>query len=198
MKIPFRIMQLVKSALLTGVLLSSSAFADHVLNQEMSSVNFLSTKNVNVTESHTFDTFVGAIDDSGKLTLDVDLTSVNTLIPIRNERMQNMLFNVTDYTKASFSAQLDDSLLALTDGKSRAATVTGDLTISGVSKPITFDIVVTALADGKLSAVTTKPTLINASDYNLDAGIEMLREVAMLENISKSVPFSFYVVFDNT
>ena len=76
------------------------------------------------------------------------------------------------------------------------ATIKGEMTISGTTQPASFDVAIHALNNGQLSAATVKPTLINASDYGLDAGIEALREIAMLQNISTSVPLSFYVVFD--
>jgi polyisoprenoid-binding protein YceI len=171
--------------------------ADYQLEKVSSSVNFLSTKNVNVTESHTFDNFSGSITEDGALTLLIDLSSVNTLIPIRNERMQTMLFNSAAFPQAKFTAQLDDGLLNLTPGERKMASVEGELSLSGATSKLTFDIVVTGLKNGQLSAATVKPTVINAADFGLTGGLEALREVAMLQNISQTVPFSFYVVFNN-
>ena len=186
----------VKAALLlTTMLTVASAQAAFTLDTTNSSVNFLSTKNVNVTESHTFDQFSGSLSDNGELNLNIDLTSVNTLIPIRNERMQSMLFNVTDFATASFSAKLDNSLLKLAPGQSRVVSVSGDLSISGTTNPVSFDVRVVGLEDGSISATTIKPTVLNAAEFGLEGGVEALREVAMLQNISQSVPFSFSVVF---
>jgi polyisoprenoid-binding protein YceI len=187
---------LKSSLLLAGLLTASTAMADFTLDTSSSSVNFLSTKNVNVTESHTFDRFSGSISDDGALLLEVDLTSVNTLIPIRNERMQSMLFQVSDFATATFEAGVDESLLALAPGESIETSVQGNLSISGTSKPVTFDVRITGLQDGRLSATTVKPTVLSASEFGLEGGIEALREVAMLQNISNTVPFSFSVVFN--
>jgi len=186
-------------AMLMVSLMSAAPFAmaDYQLEKVSSSVNFLSTKNVNVTESHTFDNFTGSITEDGALSLVVDLTSVNTLIPIRNERMQTMLFNVASFANAKFTAQLDDSLLSLLPGERKLATVEGELSLSGASSKLSFDIVVTGLTNGQLSAATVKPTVINAADFGLTGGVEALREVAKLQNISQTVPFTFYVVFNN-
>lgn len=187
-----------KSMLLVSLLCAAPlAMADYQLEKESSSVNFLSTKNVNVTESHTFDNFSGSITEDGALTLLIDLSSVNTLIPIRNERMQTMLFNSAAFPQTKFTAQLDDSLLNLTPGERKMASVEGELSLSGATSKLTFDIVVTGLKNGQLSAATVKPTVINAADFGLTGGLEALREVAMLQNISQTVPFSFYVVFNN-
>ncbi|MGQ8366500.1 YceI family protein [Glaciecola sp. 1036] len=185
-----------KAILLSLAFISSNAFAQLTLNPSVSSVNFLSTKNTNITETHSFKQFDGVIDEQGKLTLNIDLASVETMIPIRNERMQKMLFNVADFAKATFSADLDKSLLALESGESTLATVSGDLTISGQTQAYSFDVVITGLEDGKVAAATVKPTVIKASEFGLDKGIEALREVAGLKAISETVPLTFYVVFE--
>ncbi|MFC4698626.1 YceI family protein [Glaciecola siphonariae] len=186
-----------KAILVTASLLTANAaLANFTLDSQSSSVNFLSTKNVNVTESHTFDRFSGTVSDAGELTLDVDLTSVNTMIPIRNKRMQSMLFKVSDIATATFTAKIDEALLALGAGETVTTTIEGQLSISGTTKPVSFDVRVTGLKDGRLSASTTKPTVLSASNFGLESGITALKEVAMLQNISDTVPFSFSVVFE--
>jgi len=83
------------AALILSLCASSKVFAHYDLVASDSSVNFLSTKNVNITESHSFDRLSGNLSSTGELSIEIDLTSVNTIIPIRNERMQKMLFNVS-------------------------------------------------------------------------------------------------------
>lgn len=187
----------LKAAIVASFALTSSlALANFSLAPEQSSVSFLSTKNVNATEIHRFEKFSGTIDEDGKLNLSIDLSSVNTNIPIRNERMKSMLFKVADFAEARFEGQLDESLLGLSAGESTIASVAGKLSISGTTKEMSFNIVVTGLQDGKLSASTIMPTVIDAAEFGLDGGIEALREVAKLNNISQTVPLSFYVVFE--
>jgi len=40
-----------------------------------------------------------------------------------------------------------------------------------------------------------KPVIINAEDYKLSEGVEMLRSVAKLSSISMAVPVTFSLVF---
>ena len=80
-----------QSVVLLSGLLSASAFAQWTLDQDNSALHFMSTKNAQVTEVHSFDHFSGKLSDSGTLTIEVPLDSVNTNIPIRNTRMQEML-----------------------------------------------------------------------------------------------------------
>ncbi len=185
---------------LAALCLTSLSFcsiaSDMSLLKSESSVNFISVKIEHIAESHTFDNFSGTLDSSGNLNIAIDLASVNTMIPIRNERMKAMLFKVSDFAQATFTAQIDSQYIELAVGEQKQASVSGDLTISGQTVKTSFDLVITGLASGKLSAATAKPTLIQASDFGLESGIAALQEVAMLKSISKTVPLSFSVVFE--
>ena len=111
--------QLLLKAVCAGSLFAAmcaNAATQHTLILEKSSLNFLSTKNTHVTEKHSFDTFSGTLTKAGELSIEIDLSSVNTIIPIRNERMRKMLFAVSDFPTATFSAKLDPSKLPTTVG----------------------------------------------------------------------------------
>lgn len=179
-----------------GLAISGITFADLKLDPSQSQVNFMSIKNEHISEIHSFDQFTGSLSDEGELSIRIDLTSVNTLIPIRNERMQKMLFNITDFASASFSASVDKSLIKLSAGQHKQVSIAGNLLIKGTSVPTTFKVLIVGLGDGKLSATTTQPTSISASSFKLDAGITALQEIAMLQSISKTVPLTFSVVFE--
>lgn len=176
-------------------LLSFSSFAALTLDKSKSSINFVSTKNVNVSEQHSFDRFSGQIDDQGKLSITIDISSLNTLIPIRNERMQKMLFNMSEYTSATFTAQVDDSLTQIKLGEMKHATVAGEMMIAGNTAPVSFDLVLTGLQEGSINATTVKPTIISTTAFNLDEGVQALQKIAMLQNISTAVPLSFSATF---
>ncbi len=175
---------------------SSLSFADLNLNKDKSQLNFISIKNEHVAESHTFDSFSGSLSDEGALTIAIDIDSVNTIIPIRNERMRKMLFDAANYQQAVFNANIDKQLLKLAEGTSQTVSVNGSLKIKDVSAPVTFDVAITALENGQFRATTVKPTLINASSFQLDAGIAALKEIAMLNSISTTVPLTFSVIFE--
>jgi len=186
---------LLSTSLLT-ILASGSALADWELDNSRSQVNFISVKNEHIAEIHSFDTISGKISTEGALSIDIDLSSVNTLIPIRNERMQKMLFDVANFRTASFTASVDKSLLNLPKGEQKEVQVDGQLSIKETSVPTSFHVLITSLGNGQLSAITLKPTILNAGSFNLDAGITALQEVAMLNSISKTVPLTFKVVFN--
>lgn len=181
--------------LFSGLILSPIVQAELVLQKQNSSVHFVSTKNEHITEVHSFDDFSGTLDSNGKLNIKINLISVNTLIPIRNERLQTMLFDTANFSSASFNASIDKKLLSMPVGSSKVITVDGNLTIKDKTVPSAFDVIITSLPDGKINATTIKPTIVNASQFGLDAGVDALQKIAMLKSISKSVPLTFSVTF---
>jgi polyisoprenoid-binding protein YceI len=175
---------------------SFSSVAALTLDKSQSTLNFGSTKNQNISEQHTFDDFSGQIDDKGRLIITIKIISLNTLIPIRNERMQKMLFNMSEYSSATFIAQVDPTVSNLQAGESKQTIIAGEMTIAGNTAPVSFEVALTGLKDGSINATTVKPTRISTTAFNLDKGVAALQQVAMLKSISKSVPLSFNATFN--
>lgn len=169
--------------------------ADWSLVPDASSLNFLTTKNAQVTEVHAFESLSGTLSDSGKLEVVVDLASVNTNIDIRNTRMQEMLFDVANFATASFTATLPDSIIALNAGESISTAIEGTLSLHGKDVVTSFTVQVSKLDDNTFSVTTTQPTLLSASDFGLGAGVEALQKIAGLQSITSTVPVTFTVTF---
>jgi polyisoprenoid-binding protein YceI len=126
----------------------------------------------------------------------VELASVNTLIPIRNERMQAMLFETNLFPEATIEATIDlDTLAAMPAGGSETMQLNFSLSLRDISRSYTADVMITRL-DEALVATTLKPIVVTADDFGLQTGVEALREVAGLPSISRAVPVSFTVLFD--
>lgn len=181
-----------------SILLSASAssFATKQLNLAQSALHFISTKNEHMTEQHTFTKFEGSITDSGQLRIEIDLSSVETIIPIRNERMREMLFDVATFPTASFTAQIDPSLTKLEVGERKTESVKGELSLKGKTQALTLELVLVGLKDDAVMASTAKPFVLNTETLGVQEGIDALQKIAMLNSISKTVPVSFSVVFD--
>ena len=62
-------------------------FSDWQLKTEHSSLSFTSVKNGTITESHQVTGLSGFVSQSGSTAITIDLSSVETGIPIRNERL---------------------------------------------------------------------------------------------------------------
>ena len=187
------ILALLGSAVL---ILPGIASADWLLNNEQSTLSFITIKADHVAEVHTFDTLSGAIDDDGGVAISIELASVNTLIPIRNERMQAMLFETALFPAATIAADIDlDSLAEMAPGHSKSMPLDFNLNLHGATHPYTAEVRVTRLAGG-LVASTLKPVVLTAEQFGLQDGVEALREVAGLPGISRAVPVNFSVWFD--
>ena len=176
--------------------LASSAAAHWELDNNSSTLSFVTVKADHVGEVHTFDQLSGDINDDGSVQITIELASVNTLIDIRNERMQNMLFETNLFPQATISGEIDlDAVAEMDVGVSQAISVDFDLAIHGESSSYTADVLVTRTESGVLAS-TVKPIIVMADTHGLVSGVEALREVAGLPSISRAVPVSFNVVFE--
>ncbi len=173
------------------------AQAEWMLDSNNSSLKFVSTKNNSVSEVHHFSSMTGTISDDGKATVIIDLSSVETNIPIRNERMQSMLFNVAEFAKATITTVVDMSQLDNSQIGGIYSSV-NDLTIDlhGIQKTYPVKLTVMRLTENKIAIVSTAPIIVQAADFGLDSGIEKLREVAGLPSIATSVPVMFVMVYN--
>lgn len=169
------------------------------LDNDASTLSFVTIKADHVGEVHTFDLLTGVIDDEGNAELTIELISINTLIPIRDERMQNMLFETELFPEANLVAQLDiDQFAELEVGRSAQANFSFDLSMRDQTNSYQAEVMVTRLADNGIQVSTLKPIIVVANSFGLVRGVEALREVAGLPSISNAVPVSFTVVFHNT
>ena len=129
--------------------------------------------------------------------VDIDLGSVETNIPIRNERMKTMLFEVASFSKANISAALDSKALGeMNIGETYKDSIRFNLSLHGVSKEMATDVRVVKLTKNRILAVSVSPIIVNADQYNLLDGVENLREIANLPSISTAVPVTFSLVFN--
>ena len=175
---------------------ASSATAHWTLDNDASTLSFVTVKADHVGEVHTFDQLSGDINDDGSVQITIELASVNTLIDIRNERMQEMLFETNLFPQAIISGMIDlDAVADMDAGVSQAISVDFELAIHGQSSSYTADVLVTRIDSGVLAS-TVKPIVVMADTHGLVSGVEALREVAGLPSISRAVPVSFNVVFE--
>jgi polyisoprenoid-binding protein YceI len=182
--------------LVLSLLTSQTALAQWSLDNDLSSLSFVTTKAEHVAEVHTFEQISGTLSGAGDLSIAVELISVNTMIPIRNERMQAMLFETDIFPEAAITGKIDMAqLTTMMPGDSKAMAIEFDLSIRSVSKPYVADVQVTRTASG-LIATTRKPIIVTADSHDLVTGVDALREVAGLPSISRAVPVTFSVVFN--
>ena len=168
----------------------SPSFADTWnLEKTDSSLHFISIKKGDIAEIHHFKTLSGSIAEDGKASLAIDLASADTNVPVRDERMTNVLFEAKKFTTATVSMDLGKG-----ERPFGRTTIKVTLDLHGVKKEVEAQVVV-AVSDEYVSVTTVAPVIISAADFGLEAGVEKLRELAKLDTISKAVPVTFHLVF---
>ncbi len=167
------------------------------LNAGASYINFVTTKNTNVIEAHSFDQLSGGISDAGNATLVIDLGSVNTGIALRDQRMRDLLFEIASFPNATVTLAVPNGLLTnLAVGSTSEIDVTATLNLHGVNQPLATRISVQKLTVNRVLVQNLTPVLVSAADYDLSNGVEALRAAVAIASISKAVPVDFTLVFD--
>ena len=186
---------LLSTICISFTLFCSPANAHWMLINGESNLSFVSTKNQHISEVQQFKTLKGELTPEGKLQIEIDLSSIDSGIEIRDTRMREKLFLVDKFPSAKLTAQLPDSVLNLTKGNSITVTLPAELMIMGISKTISTSVQVTRKTDNGLVATSTQPILISAADFGLKSGIEILQKLAGLSGIGLTVPVNFNLVF---
>ena len=180
---------------------SQGVIADWVLDDKQSSLNWLSSKLVQkshkaVYEHNRFRNFTARVTAAGAIQLDVDLNSVDTGVPVRDERIRKHVFLTDKYPRASLRGKI--SLVGITDlavGETLVESPKITLEMRGVSREITPKISITKLANQGFAIQTIEPVLVDGTAFGMSEGFETLRELVNLFNIPTVIPVSFRMVF---
>ena len=184
------------TALLVTLLTTSNVYAGWLLKNSESNVYYVSTKNLTTSELNYFNTLTGNINDQGDLTIKINLESVETDVPIRNERIKSMLFEVINYSKATLTASIDsEKLKHLKIGETYTESVNFMLNLHGINQELSTTVKVIKSASGNILVTPVAPIIISANLFGLEKGIERLRKIARLKSISPSVPVTFNLTF---
>lgn len=167
------------------------------LDGTTSYLNFVTTKNTHNVERHYFTTLSGIIDAEGVARVAIDLNTVKTGVNLRDQRVRDFLFETADYPEATITVNVPAALLnTLAVGQTTQANVSADVDLHGMSKTVTALVSVQRLSNSRILVQSMAPVLTRASDFNLTAGVEVLRNLVNLSSISAAVPVDFTFVFD--
>ena len=153
-----------------------------------SAVNYVSIKNNAIAENNRFTSVSGTIGDDGAVQIRIDLSSVETRVDIRNQRMRDIFFEVANHPEAQINAQLEIADLAQIEAGAPLEKSL-PLTINLHGSEATVEARLRAVATGgQLYVSTLEPILVSAADFGLDPGVEALRTIAGLNAIASTVP----------
>ena len=160
-----------------------------------SKVGYVSIKNNAIAEQNYFSGVTGSLSKKGVLKINIDLSSVETQVDIRNQRMRDLFFEVAQYPQAVVTAELDMQELAQIDSGAPLEIVKPfTLSLHGVEATSEAHFRVIA-GGGRAWVSTVRPILISAADFGLEDGVAALRTIAGLEAISSAVPVSVDLKF---
>ncbi len=167
------------------------------LDGESSRLSFVTGKNGDTAEVHRFLVLHGSVDRKGTANLRIEMDSVSSGIPLRDERMRDDLFEVKQFAEATVKAQLDlRPLNDLADGAQIELRLPLTVTLHGQSHSYNALLLATRLDQRRFQVVTLEPLVLRAEDYGLMPGLERLRKFAKLKSINPTVPVNAVLIFN--
>lgn len=186
------------AAILALSLTPFAAFADGhasswTLSADESKIAFGSVKKDTVGEVHHFTALSGGVSADGAVRIEIDLSSVETWIDIRNERMGEHVFK--DMGPATLTADVDMATLsALPVGGSTTDDVSGVLTLGGATLELDVAIFAARIAEDKALITTDEMIMVQTEELGVNDGVSKLMEIAKLPSITRAVPVTFRLV----
>lgn len=153
-----------------------------------------SIKKDKIGEVNSFSGLKGTVDTNGQANVTIDLSTLETNIDIRNERMLEHVFRGAG--EAQLTAQLDmDEVSGLGVGEMAIVDVEGALSLLGVSTELDLEMVVVRLAENRVMAMSNDMVFVGTEELGVTAGIDKLMELAKLPGITRTSPVTLRLVF---
>ena len=175
---------------------SLSAQASWYLDGESSRLSFITTQNANIADVHRFLVLHGKVDRKGLAQLRIEMDSVNSAVPLRDERMRDVLFDFKHFPEAQISAQIGlQPINDLANGAQLELHLPVTVSLRGKQHTYEAELLATRLDERRFQVVTLEPVVLHAEDFDLMPGVATLRKAAGLASISLSVPVGAVLIF---
>ena len=175
---------------------SLSAQASWYLDGESSRLSFITTQNANVANKHRFLVLHGKVDRKGHAQLRIEMDSVNSAVPLRDERMRDQLFDFKHFPEAQITAQINlQPINELAPGAQVELRLPVTVSLRGKQHTYEAELLATRLDEQRFQVVTLEPLMLQAEDFGLQPELETLRKSAGLSAISFSVPVGAVLIF---
>ena len=182
--------------LLAGLFAALPVLADWRVDAESSRVAFVATKDVTQHDIGRFYGLLGGVDAAGKVLLKVELESLRTGVLLQDQRLYKELFDTSRFGFAEVRGQLD--MLPITNlapGAQMQMQLPVTLSLHGMHKALSLDLLVTRLDQHRFQVVTFTPVVLDAADYGLTSALESLRKSVGLNSVSLVVPVTAVLIF---
>lgn len=165
------------------------------LSGENSKVAYGSIKKDVIGEINHFTGLSGTVSADGAVEVAIDLTSVETFIDIRNERMIEYVFD--GGPTATLTADLDmDALNAIAPGDAAVIEVEGQLAFGALSVDVYTDMFVARLGEDRVMVTTDEMIMLEAAELEIDSALDKLMALAELPGITRVAPVTLRLMFD--
>ncbi len=167
------------------------------LDAAESGMTYITVKNNDLGEINTFREISGSVSEAGDAVFTINLDSVDTANETRDPRMREHVFKTSTFPKAMATAQLDMTQFAdLAVGDSETVLLDVNIELAGYKAQRDFYVQVTRLGANKVVVNNKAPLILEAAEFGMEDGIEMLRGLAGLDSISPVVPVTVSLVFE--
>lgn len=181
------------AALLAASFTTSAAWQ---VDSTQSSLDFVSVKNDIIAETHQFTQLSGQWQADGSVSITIPVSSLQTHIPIRDERIWEFVLNAQQYPAITATAKVTpETVSKLAVGQSATLETSIGLTVLTETLPLNAKVKVTKLTNSAILVSTVAPVMLNTDNLKLTSGIKKLQEIAGLNSISPVVPVTFSVTF---
>ncbi|EFL87471.1 YceI family protein [Ahrensia sp. R2A130] len=163
---------------------------------DSSRIAFGSIKSNETGEVHHFNKVSGTVSEAGELRIDIDLSSVETNIDIRNERMGKLVFQEGKAT-ATITGELDmEEMKNLKPGDTSIMEVTGTLKFLGAENDFDAEMIVARLTENRVLVANADFIMVSTEDLGINEGIDTLMKLAKLPGITRVTPVAVRMVFE--
>jgi hypothetical protein len=190
---------LLKSSIAAFVFLAPgvAAAAGWTVVSDQSNVAFVSVKADAIGEVMHFTSVSGTVSADGQAKVTIPLKSIESNVDVRNQRMRDFLFETMKFPDAVISAKLDMAKLkGVAVGTRTRMPLEATVDMHGLSLDIEPDVYVTHVAENQVLVETATPVIVTADDFEMQPGIDKLKELAALPSITPVVPVTFSLMFE--
>lgn len=167
------------------------------LDPGASSITFQTIKKGSIVETSKFASLHGSIQPDGTAEVRIKLESVDTGVDLRNVRMRFLFFETYKYPLAIITAKLiPEKLAPLIKERRMQYDLPFQLSLHGVEQGFHAPVIITLITDHQASVASAAPVLVTVKQFDLEAGLEKLREAVDGIAIVPSTSVSFNLVFD--
>jgi len=188
--------------LLAGLVAACSAGAPVTgtswqLNGNASDITVISVKNGDVAEISRFEGLSGSVLASGEARLNIDAASLESYVDIRNERLRDIFFEVSEFSEIQLAANLDPaSFEALAVGDALDTELQLAVSLRGTVRTVYAPVRVIRNGEDSVLVISSEAALIDAREFGLEAAVAALAGIAGLESITPVFPVHVYLVFE--